>query len=320
MIKLPLPSPKQRRRSDPFRDRRLDVRVHADTSSDTRRRWAFRFVGIAVLLLVGCILARPMRSVLLDGWMYQMPAFALKSLPISTDGVLSREEIEQTADVHFGQNVLALDLPLLQERLTRHPRIQSAAVERILPDTLQIEVRERIPAARVVVLDIIGLRISYLIDDQAVVMLPIEKGRGNAEAIDAEGALPLITGADAADLVLGRATAQSDLKAALRLLAGFDRSDLAGVTEITGIDLSVRGVLRATTSQLCLITFRPDNIAGQLADWQRIWNEGASSGRAIAALDLAAGLNIPLRWHEALPPPSPEKKSLKPKRNRRNHV
>ncbi|MSU34928.1 MAG: FtsQ-type POTRA domain-containing protein [Pedosphaera sp.] len=314
-----LPS-NQRRRSDPFRDRRLDVRVHADAGTDTRRLWFLRVAGIAVLLLAGAILARPLRSVLLDGWMYKMPALALKSFPIFTDGVLSREEIEQTADVRFGQNVLALDLPLLQERLTRHPRIQSATVERILPDTLQIDVRERIPVARVVVLAISGLRVSYLIDDQAVVMLPIEKGRGNAEAIDAEGALPLITGADVANLVLGRVTAQSDLRATLRLLSAFDRSDLAGITEISGIDLSVRGVLRATTSQSSLITFRPDNIDGQLADWQRIWNEGTAAGCAIATLDLAAGLNIPLRWHENLPPPSPEKKTLKPKRNRSNHV
>ncbi len=320
MIKLPLPSSNRRRRSDPFRDRRLDVRVHIDARSHARRRWYFRFAGVAALLIIGSILARPLRSVLLDGWIYRMPALALRSLPISTDGVLSREEIEQTAGVRFGQNVLALDLPLLQERLTRHPRIQSAAVERILPDTLRIEVRERIPIARVVVLAINGFRVSYLLDDQAVVMLPIEKGRGNAEAIDSEATLPLVTGADPSDLVLGHATAQADLNAALRLLSAFERSDLVGVTEIGSIDLSVRGVLRASAGQSSLITFRHDNIAAQLTDWQRIWNEGTASGRAIATLDLAAGLNIPLRWHETLPPPSPEKKSLKPKRNRRNHV
>jgi cell division septal protein FtsQ len=302
------------------REQRLDVKVNVDAEQASYTRAAWRslvFIGVVVALVV---LWRQARAILLTRWIHQIPALALRDYPITTDGVLTREEIQQTVGVTRGENVLAIDLPTVRDRLRLHPRIEDATVERVLPGTLRLNIREREPVARINVLSAQGLTVNYLLDESGHALLPLQPSRRNREAAEAESALPMIVGSTGTDFSPGRATALPDVLAALRFLDAFDASEMAGLTEILSVDLSNRGVLQAVTSHGSLVTFRLEEFNRQLRDWHRIWQRGAEMGHVIGTLDLAVSRNIPLRWQEGPGTPDLPPKGLKPKRKRRTNV
>ncbi len=306
------------------RDEILEVKARTDVRRTARIRVFGRALFVGILITASVLLWRESRSAILEGWMYQTPMFALREYAIETDGVLTQTEVSQTAGVRLGQNILALDLPSLRDRLRLHPRIEDASVERILPNSLRLTVRERIPMARVSVLAKQDVHVHYLLDESGFPMPPLEAGRVSAEAVAAEAALPIILGSPSNDFSPGRSTAQIEVLSALKLLMTFDRSELAGLTEVLSVDVSHRGVLSLVTFHGSSIAMRPDNFEQQIRDWQRILQEGARIGRAINSLDLAVNRNIPLRWQD-ITPSSPtaipvQKRPNKPKRTRRNHV
>ena len=249
-------------------DEILEVKARTDVRRSERLQVVGRLMLLGAILAAVGLLWHEFRSVILEGWMYQTPMFALRDYQIETDGVLTRSEVEQTASVRPTQNVLALDLPVLRDRLKLHPRIEEASVERVLPNTLRLSVRERIPVARIRVLAKDGVDVHYLLDENGFSMPPLQAGRVSAEAVAAEASLPIILGATGNDFSPGRPTHQPDVQSALKFLSTFDRSELAGLTDILSLDLSHRGVLSVVTSHGSSIALKPEGFEQQLRDWQ----------------------------------------------------
>lgn len=76
------------------------------------------------------------------------PAFTLSRVEVSTDGSLSVESILHSAGVATNQNLFALGPADIRARLEANPVVASARVSRRLPDTLRIDVAERVAVAR----------------------------------------------------------------------------------------------------------------------------------------------------------------------------
>ncbi|HNV86319.1 MAG TPA: FtsQ-type POTRA domain-containing protein [Candidatus Omnitrophota bacterium] len=77
------------------------------------------------------------------GSLFADPFFRLEMIRIQTDGMLSPDEIRTVAGVKAGQNLLCLDIAKVAEKLKTDSRIRSAWVERLLPNQIEIQVRER---------------------------------------------------------------------------------------------------------------------------------------------------------------------------------
>lgn len=69
--------------------------------------------------------------------------FRLLSVNTSTNGILPSEAISRAAGISLGDNVLAIDLQRVTRNLQSDPRISEAAVTRILPNQISIEIKER---------------------------------------------------------------------------------------------------------------------------------------------------------------------------------
>jgi len=63
--------------------------------------------------------------------------------------VLDTQEIVQLAGIRKGSSILGLDLLQIKRRIARHPRVESVVVERHLPRTVIVTVKERLPIALV---------------------------------------------------------------------------------------------------------------------------------------------------------------------------
>jgi cell division protein FtsQ len=66
---------------------------------------------------------------------------------VSGSHFLSEGEVRELLGPAVGENILALDIEALKARLRASPWVADATVSRTLPDTLRVEIRERVPLA-----------------------------------------------------------------------------------------------------------------------------------------------------------------------------
>ena len=77
----------------------------------------------------------------------------------------------------IGKNLIAIDLVALSKRLSEHPWVQTASIQRIFPQGLEFELTERVPYARVKKDQI------YLMDNSGFILSPEKPGYGHLPLI-----------------------------------------------------------------------------------------------------------------------------------------
>lgn len=143
-------------------------------------RWVY--LGVLGWVLIG---------VGVRGWdLWQAP---LERVRVSGTLTLSSAQVVKTAGLVAGMRLSETDPYLVSLRLRQDPRVEAADARRIYPNTLWIDVRERIPDARV----LLGDGRAALVDRYNVVIRvePAQVGdlpliRGVPEAAAARSALP----------------------------------------------------------------------------------------------------------------------------------
>src|SRR5262249_24186282 len=101
---------------------------------------------------------------------------------------LSEGEVRELLGPAMGENILGLDIDALKARLRASPWVADATVSRNLPDTLRVDIRERVPLAlaemdRLYLMDGDGALIDIYGPRTAAFDLPIVRGLA---ALDAE--------------------------------------------------------------------------------------------------------------------------------------
>jgi len=77
------------------------------------------------------------------------PRYTLRTIQYRTDGVLPADTIRQVTGVHEGCNLFCINLPSIRRNFLQNlPNVRNIQLRRMLPDTLDIVVSERIPVAR----------------------------------------------------------------------------------------------------------------------------------------------------------------------------
>jgi cell division septal protein FtsQ len=190
---------------------------------------ARRVVTIALLLLVVCGIIWSIYKGfewIADGLFSKNPRFAIHHLVISCDGNLGEDKIREYSGLREGMNLFEFSFEEIEEKLTGVSLIESVYLERKLPNTLIVEVKERVPVAKIT-----GTRATkypFLVDRYGYV-LPHRRS--------VAAALPLIKGLDA-ELPLGEQLKQKDVEIALKIIALCDsNSKLKTYIQLEVIDL-----------------------------------------------------------------------------------
>ncbi|MEQ2006519.1 MAG: FtsQ-type POTRA domain-containing protein [Limisphaerales bacterium] len=303
----------------------LRVKLRTDQLHAARTRFAMQVLtvlfGAAVVLFLGW------RGVdwAVREFVTENPAFATKTIDLQTEGVLTVEALRKWAVVRVGENLMSLDLARIKRDLELVPLIQSAAVERVLPDTLRIRVTERVPVAQVAVLrPSAGGRyttVIHLLDATGFVMLPPDRTMvADPTALQIDW-LPELRGVNDVDLKLGRQVESAQVRAALRLLTHFERSAMFGRADIRRVDVSGLEVLAVTTSTGGEVTFGSNrDFDTQLRRWRAVQDVATQQGKVISTLDVSISQNLPARWVEASSLPAPPAKPAKPAPYRRKNA
>jgi cell division protein FtsQ len=164
------------------RQNRLKKNLH-----ERRRRWmAHLVVGLKLAALIGVLLGASALFMMGYAAMTHSDYFRAETIHIEGNQRLSEREILSQAGIRRGDNLLALNLRLVRERLLDHPWIASARVWRDIPETITIEIREQVPLAR------IDWKRQFLINSSGRIFK--EAGPGDPQD------LPLISGIDIGDI------------------------------------------------------------------------------------------------------------------------
>jgi hypothetical protein len=313
--------PKNRRLG---REQVLDVKLRSSQVRAARTRLTAMSLGAVFATVFGLYLLYRAGDWALNCLVYQNKAFAIEEIDLQTDGVIAVDQLRRWAGVKLEENLLALDLARVKRDLELIPLVQSVSVERVLPHTLRLRIIEREPIAQVNVprpRPSGGLELSvYQLDADGWVMLPLDPRHLTTPRTQPDDPLPVISGINANMLQPGRRLGAPQVQAALQFLVAFEQSPMAGLVDLSRVDVSSPEVLVVTTGQGSQVTFGLTDFEQQLRRWHTVFELGQKTGGAVATLDLAITNNIPLRWLEAsavLPAPS---KSPKPLRSKKKHV
>ena len=306
------------------REHVLDVKLRSGQVRRARARLAAIALGVVFGTVFGLYLLWRTGDWLLTRLVYDNNAFAIQQLDVQSDGVIAVSQLCRWAGLKPHQNLLALDLAGVKRNLELVPLIQSVSVERVLPRTLRIRVREREPIAQVNAprarlgggIELTG----FQLDPDGYVMLPLGTRQGAAGSNPVGEPLTVISGLDPRELQPGRRIEAPRLQAALQLLVAFQQSPMAGLVDLKSIDISSPEILLVRTGQASEITFSPTDLEQQLRRWRAVFDLGQSLAKAIATLDLAVTNSVPACWQDpsVVPPGLP--KPPKPLRVVKKHV
>ena len=306
------------------RDYILDVRLSAAKRRESRLRRLTLFLATSSILLGTVFVAWRGGDAAIQRFVFENRAFAIRSIEVETDGVLSPEQIRSWAGVRPKDNLLALDLARVERDLKLVPAIESVVIERVLPYSLRIRVTEREPVAQVA---FPRLRQGgaydggvYTLDANGYFMFPVGPAQRTTPPLQTNDSLPFIVGLPIRDIRPGRQVESPQVRAALELIRAFAHSTMGGLVDLKQVDVSVPGSLVATTAQGNTVTFGLTDFESQLRRWRLVHDHAQRFGKHVEALDLAVANNSPMLWVDATGVNPVPPKPVKPSRYKKKHV
>ncbi len=148
----------------------------------------------------------------------QSPIFDVKKIEINGRNRVPQEELVKLSGVVPGSNIFKLDLRIGEEKINMLPMIKNAKITRKFPSTVVITVEERVPVA------LLPLGKDFIEIDLEGVYL--REGKIN------QSELPVITGCDIGEPVLGKKISGADIDIMLNVLNDLPTALLPRLSEI----------------------------------------------------------------------------------------
>lgn len=276
----------------------LDVKVRSRSANQHRNRRVVVFVSKLVLacaILAGGYVGIKRGA---DQFFFKNPDYQLRTIEVQTDGMLQREQILKAAALQEGENIFAVNLGKVHDRLQELPQVDEVQVVRKLPGEIDIQVVERKPIAWITdekqITDPFAAENTFLVDGRGVLMkekklLPEYLG------------LPLILGCSSESLEAGKTVDSFEAKAALELLRESSGSFMQTRFQIREIDVSKGYCLIVTDKNHTRVTFGFDDMDSQLQRLEQLLVYSDNTKQEMATANLLVERNIPVTFTKPAP-------------------
>ncbi|MEP6669597.1 MAG: FtsQ-type POTRA domain-containing protein [Chthoniobacter sp.] len=269
----------------------LDVKLRASTERSRRFRavsgFIFKtiiFVGLGVGAWIGGKEA-------LRRFVWENPDYYLREINFATDGALTREQVVTAANIVEDRNIFTLDLGHARAAIEAMPQVESAIVQRVLPNRVNITITERRPIAWVAAKgdeDPSSSERSFLIDARGIVLR-------SRVLLPEYYHLPIITGFETENLVPGKRVNVLEMQSALELIRL--NSDSTRF-QARNIDLSKGYCLVVTDQRHAKITFGLDRLDKQLEHLYRCIERATADHKELQTVNLIVERNIPVTFYD----------------------
>ncbi len=234
----------------------------------------------------------------LRNYVWENPDYALREINVTTDGALTREQVLNAAGVTEGRNIFTVDLAESRSAIEKLPQVESAVVQRLLPNRMAVTVTERRPIAWVAAKgdeDPSSSERSFLIDARGIVLR-------SRVLLPEYLHLPIISGFETENLVLGKRVPAWEMQAALELVRlNADNTRF----QARNIDIAKGYCLVVTDQRRARITFGLERIEDQLFRLNRYLDRAAQDRREIRTINLIVERNTPVTFFEPEPDAAP---------------
>lgn len=149
------------------------------------RRW---LLGLKIMLLMGGMAGTSLLLILAYDAVTQTSYFEAHEITVEGNKRLSKGTILKRTGLKRYDNILSVNVNTIRYRLMAHPWVAGAEVERELPDTIHIRVKERVPVA------IVDLDRLFYLDEKGNIFKPVESSD--------KAMVPVVTGLSASDIDL----------------------------------------------------------------------------------------------------------------------
>lgn len=240
----------------------------------------FVLIAIAICLVFGA-----------NAWKSNLK---IKQIKIDGNRIVGQNEILQLTQIQMNTLLYKVDLTAIQRNVMSHHYIQDAIVERNLPNSIHIQIVERIPIA------IVNRSETMYVDEYGVVLPRSISHR----LFD----LPMISGISKNELLaLGSIIKQQDVIEALQLIATIKTVDRAMYHNISEVQVRNGGDIVVYSAEGGVpIIFGRDEMPSKLVRLETFWNNVVRTRgtQLLQYIDLRYQDQIVARWN---PEPSATK-------------
>ncbi len=266
---------KSKKNANRRRRKTKTLEVRARTAKKRRNRISLlKAIGVpAVAAIAVIILLFSGVGLLARGILSNSDHYVIRNVLVETDGRLTESMIEQFGGIERGENIFAVSIAEIRERLENIPIVRQVEVRRSLPDTLNIRISERVALAYI---ESTHGNYRMALDRDGIVIGPARRDRG----------LPTVTGLRLPEVEMGRSLEGNMLKHALKVLDICDRTRLKQFIEIDYIDVSDTEILEIGLKTGEYVTLPRQEIRSKLVDLANILHVCRMENRTLARIDL----------------------------------
>jgi cell division protein FtsQ len=229
-------------------------------------KWALKLAGL--VLLAGAVAWSKNRTTAL---LQDVAGLKLEKVAVEGNKYLEEDEVVQAAALPLGESMFKLDLKAATQRVERLDWVKRVFIERRLPRTILISVRERTPVA---LLDNGSL---YGLDGEGRILSP-------SPAL-LQRDLPLVSGVSFPADAVGTTLQAQALEPALDFLAFLGKKDPALAQDVSEVNLSDPEGLQVTFIDGIQATFNPPVSETDLDRMALVLSDLNGKGKRAATLD-----------------------------------
>lgn len=212
--------------------------------------------------------------------------FEIQHLVISCDGKLTEDRIREYTGLAEGMNLFATDFKDIEMALNKVPVVESIYLERKLPHTLIVKVKERMPVARISGRQ--SRRFPFVVDRYGIVLPPRQSA----------SSLPLIKGLDD-ELRLGIPAEHPDVGITLKIIALCDSTDyLRSYVQIESLDVKYTDCIDMRLKGGMRVRMPRFSIKSKLQNLATVIKIANDQGKRVKDVDLTLdSAKVPVRYY-----------------------
>ena len=212
------------------------------------------------------------------------PRFDVNEMNLIGHKRLSIEELNSWIGPIIGGNIFQLELDKISQRLVEHPWVRSASARRVFPQGIYVELKERIPFAK------IQLEQIYVMDNYGILL---------GTEIEGANQLPTITGIKSQNFKLGSNVANEEFIGGLKMMHSLNQLSIFEKTPIDNVHISCRSrITFSTHNKDTKVHIRPEIVQENFKNLVLTMDAIEKNGQDLSYIDLSFKNRIVVKYQK----------------------
>lgn len=259
-----------RRKKRRAKNNRYYVNLNMRKKSETSKKLTTAGIHLGIIVAVCAVFGA------LGWYVYRYmttdPAFAIQTIHVENNVLISENQILDTMGIHTGLNIFAVDVKKATSELLELPAIKDVSIEKRFPSAVSIRVAERFPVFQ------FHQGCYFFVDEDGVILDTMSR--------QPDPTIPVVVGLEIPVVKFGTRLEQEQLDLVLQAVNAFNDSAVKSTLDVARITLSQSDTVVFTTGHNQQIVLGDDNFSYRFEKLHIIVNDLLSKRQQFASVDL----------------------------------